>query len=211
MFTLACLLTNSDLQVLEDRNGVRSHLLARAVGVDTLHHALLVEEVDHRHARLHVGLEALHQRLGVVVHAARGLAALQATLRHHLLRALQKQDEMQLRITLLMDIHMHLVSDELVPALQILHAAGESVDDNLLLALSFVEADLLQKQINRDFTRNNQPLLDVVVDELSVLASTTTERLEKCLPLLLLAETVSSADGDPAKLLLQSGGHGSLS
>lgn len=139
------------------------------------------------------------------------LAALQATFRHHLLRALQKQDEMQLRITLLMIIHMHLVSDELVPALQILHAAGESVDDNLLLALSFVEADLLQKQINRDFTRNNQPLLDVVVDELSVLASATTERLEKCLPLLLLAETVSSADGDPAKLLLQSGGHGSLS
>lgn len=44
---------------------------------------------------------------------------------------------------------------------------------------SFVEADLLQKQINRDFTRNNQPLLDVVVDELSVLASATTERLEK--------------------------------
>ena len=106
---------------------------------------------------------------------------------------------------------MHLISNELVPALQVLHAAGESVDDDLLLALSLIRADLLQKQVNRDFARNNQSLLDVVVDELSVLASATTEWLSERSPLLLLAETVSSADRDPAELLLQGGGHCSLS
>lgn len=69
------------LQLLEQIHGVLSHLLARAVAIDSAphtpstrlpsHHTLLVEELNDRHARLHVRLEALHQRLGVVIHTAR--------------------------------------------------------------------------------------------------------------------------------------------
>ena len=108
-------------------------------------------------------LEALHQRLGVVVHTARSLAALQATLRHHLFRALQQQNEAELWIRCVRNSHIHLVADELVPSLQILHASGEAIDDDLLVALLLVVLS----------AHNDQSLLDVVVDQLGVLAAAT--------------------------------------
>ena len=67
--------------------------------------------------------------------------------------------------------YIHLIPNESVPSLQILHTARESVNDDLLLTLGLVVADLLEKKIDGDLTRDNQTLLDVVINQLRILAS----------------------------------------
>ena len=69
--------------------------------------------------------------------------------------------------------YIHLISNESIPSLQILHTAGESVNDNLLLSLRLVVTDLLEKKIDGNFTGNDQTLFDVIVNQLGILASAT--------------------------------------
>ena len=67
--------------------------------------------------------------------------------------------------------YIHLISNKSVPTLQVLHTARESVNDNLLLALRLVVTNLLQQKVDGNLTRNNQTLLDVVINQLGILAS----------------------------------------
>ena len=114
------------------------------------HHSLLVKQLDHRHARLHVRLETLHQRLRIIIDSSRSFPAIQAALRHHLFAALQEKNELQLLLGTRDNTYVHLVSNQSFPALQILHASREAVDDDLRLALLLVELLLRRPECLRE-------------------------------------------------------------
>ena len=199
-----------------------SILHIKSVSLVPFHHSLLVKQFNHRHARLHVRLETLHQRLRIIIDSSRSLSTIQTTFRHHLFAALQEKNELQLLLEARNNTYVHLVSNQSLPAFQILHASGEAINDDLRLALLLVElscgeelssyTNLLQKKINSDLSRNNQTFLDVVIDQLCILTATKEIRSEETLiPILLFTETISSTNRDPSKFLVKCLGHSSLS
>lgn len=116
-----------------------SILHVKSVSLVPFHHSLLVKQFNHRHARLHVRLETLHQRLRIIIGSSRSLSTIQTTFRHHLFAALQEKNELQLLLEARNNTYVHLVSNQSLPALQILHASGEAINDYLRLALLLVE------------------------------------------------------------------------
>ena len=133
------------------------HLVLLAGGVDLPHQVQLPEVVDDGHRRVDVGVEALLERLLVVVGAARpGGAPAQAPLDARLLVAVEEEDEALL----------DLVAHGGVPALQVVLVAGEAVDEEVVL-LRLVHGGLEERA--RDLDGDDGAVADVALDQLAVL------------------------------------------
>ena len=133
------------------------HLVLRAGGVNLPHEVQLPEVVNDGHRRVDVGVEALLERLLVVVGAARpGGAPAQAALDARLLVAVEEEDEALL----------DLVAHGGVPALQVVLVAGEAVDEEVVL-LRLVHGGLEERA--RDLDGDDGAVADVALDQLAVL------------------------------------------
>ena len=119
--------------------------------------SLLPEAIDDRHRRVDVGVEALLERLLVVVGAARtGGAPAEAPLHAGLLVAVKEEDK------LLVDLVPH----GLVPPLEVVLVPGEAVDEEVVL-FRLVHGGLQERA--GDLHRDNGAVADMALDELAVL------------------------------------------
>lgn len=88
-----------------------------------------------------MSLESLQKGLWVVIRATTGLATVHNTLSHDLLRALQQQDEEKLvEITNGQQsvAYVDLITNDLIPTIQVLHRTRETINNNVLLAFSSI-------------------------------------------------------------------------
>lgn len=89
-----------------------------------------------------MSLESLQKGLWVVIRATAGLATVHNTLSHDLLRALQQQDEEKL-VEMITNgqqsvAYVDLITNDLIPTIQVLHRTRETINNNVLLAFSSI-------------------------------------------------------------------------
>lgn len=131
-----------------------------------------------------MGLETLHKRFGIVINTTGCLTTKQATLSHYFFRAFEKEDKTKLIVIYIILYYIHLITDKLFPSFKVFHTARESINNNLLLTLFLIVlynkkitkcrgyTDFLKKEVNCNLTRNNQTLLNIIINEFSIFAST---------------------------------------
>jgi hypothetical protein len=84
-------LLNTPLREVLDH--IRVHLIWRPLGINLDDSALALKLIDHRHARVDKGAEALLDRFNVVIRATRRLAAVQQALLHDGFGAVEEEGE----------------------------------------------------------------------------------------------------------------------
>lgn len=152
-------ISSSPGSLFKKRPHFTEHLVLAAGGVDLPDEVLLPEAVDDGHRRVDVRVEALLERLLVVVGAARaGGAPAQAPLHAGLLVAVEEEHK------LLLD----LVSHGRVPALEVVLVPGKPVNEEVVL-LRLVHGGL--EEGASDLDGDDCAVADVALDELAVLRS----------------------------------------
>lgn len=133
--------------------------------------AVLVKVLDNRHAGLDESSETLANALLVVIGSATGLAAVDQTLLHDVLGALEEEGEDTL-------------ADRLLKLNSLVHLAGETVDEELVDAL-VLDSGLhgVLEQLDSNLHGDNLAIANVFLDQVTEVATLTV---------LLLTQKVTS-------------------
>jgi len=123
-------------------------------GVDASHHVHFLKVLYHGQCRLIVSIDALHERLFVVVAATGRLAAIQASLNSNFIGALEEEHESDV------SAFAHLSR----PAVEIVLVARKSVDKERVLAAL---AHRILQESARDLDGHDAAALDVPLDLLA--------------------------------------------